>query len=73
MPRSALTRPQLDLLFHAGVFGLCRVPADAVEDVNALREAGLVALDEHKCFALTPLGERHVAELGGRLTARHLH
>ena len=73
MPRSALTAPQLDLLFHAGVFGLCRVPADAVEDVHALREAGLVALNEERCFALTPAGERHVAELGGRLTARHLH
>ncbi len=39
----------------------------------SLREAGLVAPDEERCFALTPAGERHVAELGGRLTARHLH
>ena len=73
MPRSALTQPQLDLLFHAGVFGLCRVPADAIEDLNALREAGLVALNEDKCFELTHNGERQVAALGGRLTARHLH
>ena len=73
MTRPNLTQPQLDLLFHAGVFGLCRVPAGAVEDVNALRAAGLVALNEERCFELTRLGQRHVAELGGKLSARHLH
>lgn len=73
MTPHALTQPQLDLLLHAGVFGLCRIPADAVEDIHALREAGLVALNEDRCFELTPQGERHVAALGGKLTARHLH
>ena len=68
-----LTQPQLDLLLHAGVFGLCRIPAASVEDVNLLRDAGLVALDDDQCFSLTSHGEHHVSTLGGRLTAPHLH
>jgi len=69
----SLNQAQLDLLLHAGIYGLCRVPAHAVEDVNALREAGLVELNDQRCFRLTSDGERHVARLGGKLTARHLH
>jgi hypothetical protein len=68
-----LTQPQLELLFHAGLFGLSRIPAAAVEDLIALREAGLVALDGGRAFQLTSRGERHVAAFGGQLTARHLH
>ncbi len=73
MNPDALNPEQLDLLFHAGIYGLCRVPAGAVQDVHALYEAGLVELNEERCYRLTRAGERHVAELGGRLTARHLH
>lgn len=72
MDAGALNQSQLDLLFHAGIYGLCRVPAQAVADVNALREAGLVEL-HGQCFRLTRNGERHVSQLGGNLTARHLH
>jgi hypothetical protein len=70
---SRLTPSQLDLLLHAGVFGLCRIPAGAVEDVNALREAGLVALNHDRCFELTPHGRHQVAAFGGKATSRHLH
>jgi hypothetical protein len=72
MDTNALNPSQLDLLFHAGIYGLCRVPAQAVADIHALREAGLVELDD-ECFRLTREGARHVAALGGKLTARHLH
>ena len=72
MDPNALNQSQLDLLFHAGIYGLCRVPAQAVADVNALREAGLVELDD-QCFRLTRNGQRHVAQMGGKLTSRHLH
>jgi hypothetical protein len=73
MDTEALNQSQLDLLFHAGIYGLCRVPASAVQDIHALHLAGLVELNEEHCFRLTRAGERHVAELGGKLTARHLH
>ncbi|MEP6503161.1 MAG: hypothetical protein ABJD97_07525 [Betaproteobacteria bacterium] len=73
MNLTALNQAQLDLLFHAGIYGLCRIPAHAVEDVNALREAGLVELNDERCFSLTRDGEQHVIQFGGRLTARHLH
>ena len=69
----ALNPSQLDLLFHAGIYGLCRVPANAVQDIHALHAAGLVELNEEHRFRLSRAGERHVAELGGHLTARHLH
>ena len=72
MDANALNQAQLDLLFHAGIYGLCRVPAQAVADVNSLREAGLVELHDD-CFRLTRSGEQHVSRLGGKLTARHLH
>ena len=72
MDVNALNPSQLDLLFPAGLYGLCRVPASAVADVNALREAGLVELDDD-CFRLTRDGRQQVARLGGKLTARHLH
>lgn len=72
MDADALSQSQLDLLLHAGIYGLCRVPAQAVADVNALREAGLVELHDD-CFRLTRNGEQHVARLGSKLTARHLH
>ena len=72
MDTNALNQSQLDLLFHAGIYGLCRVPAQAVADITALREAGLVELDD-ECFRLTRAGAQHVANLGGKLTARHLH
>ncbi len=72
MDVNALNPSQLDLLFHAGIYGLCRVPANAVADVNALREAGLVELDDD-CFRLTRDGQQHVARLGGAPAARHLH
>lgn len=72
MDVNALNQAQLDLLFHAGIHGLCRVPAQAVADVNSLREAGLVELQDG-CFRLTKRGETHVSTMGGRLTARHLH
>lgn len=70
---ASLTQSQVDLLLHAGVFGLCRVPADAVEDINTLREAGLVALNHDRCFELTLQGEKKVAALGGTLKSRQLH
>ena len=72
MNADTLNQAQLDLLFHAGIYGLCRVPAQAVADVNLLREAGLVELHDD-CFRLTRRGEQHVSKLGGKLTARHLH
>ena len=72
MDPDALNSAQLDLLLHAGIYGLCRVPAQAVDDIHALREAGLVELHD-ECFRLTRDGERHVSRLGGKLTARHLH
>jgi hypothetical protein len=72
MDPDSLNSSQLDLLLHAGIYGLCRVPAQDVDDVQALREAGLVTLCDD-CFRLTLAGERHVARLGGLLTPRHLH
>ena len=48
------------------------VRAQAVADVNASREAGLVELHD-QCFRVTRRGEQHVARVGGKLTARHLH
>jgi hypothetical protein len=73
MDSNALNEAQLDLLFHAGIYGLCRVPAHAVADVDALRLAGLVELNEQRCFSLTRAGQLFVARMGGRLTARHVH
>lgn len=73
MDTNALNPSQLELLFHAAIYGLCRVPANAVQDIHALHLAGLVELDEEHCFRLTRAGERHVAQLGGKLTARHPH
>ena len=73
MDTNALNQSQLDLLFHAGIYGLCRVPANAVQDIHDLQVAGLVELNDEDCFRLTRDGERHVARLGGNLTARHLH
>ena len=73
MHASPLTPDQVDLLLHAGVFGLCRVPADAVEAVNALREAGLVELNDERCFQLTRRGERRVVELVGTPRNATLH
>ena len=72
MDADSLSQPQLDLLFHAGIYGLCRIPAQAVADLNALRDAGFVALQDD-CFRLTRRGAQHVAAMGGKLTARHLH
>ena len=72
MDPDSLNHAQLDLLLHAGIYGLCRVPAQAVADINALREAGLVELQD-ECFRLTRFGEQHVSRLAGGLVARHLH
>ena len=70
---TSLTESQIDLLLHAGVFGLCRIPADAADNINVLRQAGLVALNHDRCFELTTQGEKQVVLLGGKLKPRHLH
>ena len=67
-----LNSSRLDLLQHAGIYGLCRVRAQAVVDVDVLREVPLVELHD-PCLRLTRRGEQHVARVGGKLTARHLH
>ena len=61
------TREQIDLLFQAGIWGLCRVPPGALVDVVDLRRAGLVEVDEEGCFRLTRSGERCVITRGGRV------
>ncbi len=68
----SLNQSQIELLLHAGIYGLCRVPAQAVADVNALREAGLVELDDD-CFRLTRAGARHVAHLADAPSRQRLH
>ena len=64
------SQAQLDLLLHAGIFGLCRIPAGAIDDIGSLRDAGLVELDDDGCFHLTPQGERRVLAEGGTVKPR---
>ncbi len=67
--RNDPTKTQIDLLLHAGIFGLCRVPAASIDDIASLRD-GFVELDDDGCFHLTPQGERRVLAEGGTLRPR---
>ena len=59
------TASQFDLLFQAGIWGLCRVPPGSLSDVTDLRRAGLVDVGEDGCFRLTLIGQRTVVLHGG--------